>query len=427
MEAIEGTQITLEAVKDSIDLKTFGILAAVGKIELENIRERCQMGYRGRVSRGKVTGTAKFGYTIEAGLPVVVPGEAETVGRIFREYLEGRACEPIADSLNLDGVPTRNGGTWNGSRVWGILTSTTYIGEGQCCRVHYTKRDNGVRDVKHTKHMPEHNWVTVPYPRIIDDATWQKAREMRKHPQRKIWDRQRKHDVVYLLEGLLWCGHCGKRYRPGASYRILRWTTKDGVEHRRKSDTLRLRYMCNGGSKAGCPRPTMHVRSIEALVWETVANFILRPEQVKALLESQQTALESGETLENVVKARGHLAQVEAERGRALLQHQRGYIDDGELDIRMKGTNERIEYFQDELARLEAEATQATKALEILQGWLCEAHHIAARLENLTNVERAEVVRLLVDRVTVSGRETQIRMVLDSKGYVSSQPHRWPA
>jgi len=186
MEAIEGTQITLEAVKDIIDLKTFGILAVVGKIELENIRERCQMGYRGQVSRGKITGTAKFGYTIKAGLPVVMPGEAETVRRIFQEYLEGRACEPIADSLNLDGVPTRNGGIWNGSRVWGILTSTTYIGEGEYCRVQYTKRDNGVRDVKHTKHMPEHNWVTVPYPRIIDDATWQKAREMRKHPQENM-------------------------------------------------------------------------------------------------------------------------------------------------------------------------------------------------------------------------------------------------
>ena len=34
MEAIEGTNITIEAVKDTIDLKTFGIMAAVGKIEL---------------------------------------------------------------------------------------------------------------------------------------------------------------------------------------------------------------------------------------------------------------------------------------------------------------------------------------------------------------------------------------------------------
>ena len=91
MEAIEGTNITIEAVKDTIDLKTFGIMAAVGKIELENIRERMQMGYRGMVGNGKITGAPRFGYAIEDGLAVIVEQEAETVRRIFQDYLEGRA------------------------------------------------------------------------------------------------------------------------------------------------------------------------------------------------------------------------------------------------------------------------------------------------------------------------------------------------
>ena len=195
--------------------------------------------------------------------------------------MEGRACQPIADNLNLEGVPTRNGGIWNGSRVWSILTSQTYNGEGQHCRVRYTKRDNGLRDVKRTKHMPVDTWVSVPYPRIVDDHTWRKARELRKHPQRKVWDRQRKHDVVYLLESILWCDHCGKRYRPGASYRVYRHVTKDGVVHQRKSDTLRLRYMCDGGTKSGCPRPTIYAHVIETVVWDSVADFVSRPHVFK--------------------------------------------------------------------------------------------------------------------------------------------------
>lgn len=136
--------------------------------------------------------------------------------------------------------------------------------------------------------------------------------------------------------GILWCEHCGKRYRPGASKRVYRYRTKDGVEHRRTSDTLRLRYMCNGGTKAGCPRPTMYARSIETLVWNAVSDFISRPEQVKTLLAARQSDLESGGTLENVVKARERLSRMEDERGRTLLQHQRGYITDSELDVRMK-------------------------------------------------------------------------------------------
>ena len=427
MEAIEGTDVTLEAVKDSIDLNTFGLMAAVGKIELENIRERARMGARGRVSKGKITGTPKFGYGIEDSLPVVREAEAATVRRIFQDYLEGRACQPIADNLNLEAVPTRNGGTWNGSRVWGILTSQTYIGEGQHCRVQYIRKDNGVKDVRQVKHMPEARWVTVPYPRIIDDDTWRKAREMRIHPQRKVWDRQRKHDAVYLLESILWCEHCGKRYRPGASKRVYRWCTKDGVEHRRTSDTLRLRYMCNGGTKAGCPRPTMYARSIEALVWNKVAEFISRPEQVEVLLAARQSDLESGGTMENVVKGRERLSQVEAERGRTLLQHQRGYINDNELDVRMKGINERLEYFQSELTLLETEAAGANQALEAIQGWMDAAQHIASRLDSLTDAERAEVVKLLVDRVAVDGQDIKMRMVFDSGESTTSPPRRWRA
>ncbi len=55
------------------------------------------------------------------------------------------------------------------------------------------------------------------------------------------------------------------------------------------------------------------------------------------------------------------------------------------------------------------------------------AQHIAARLETLTNTEKAEVVKLLVDRVAVDGKEIQIRMVLDTTGYATSGPPDQPA
>ena len=38
MEVIEAYQIDLEAVLDAIDMKTFGLMAAIGKIELDNFR-----------------------------------------------------------------------------------------------------------------------------------------------------------------------------------------------------------------------------------------------------------------------------------------------------------------------------------------------------------------------------------------------------
>ena len=52
MEVVEAHQIRLEAVMDAIDMKTFGLMAAIGKIELDNFRERSTMGKRGTARDG---------------------------------------------------------------------------------------------------------------------------------------------------------------------------------------------------------------------------------------------------------------------------------------------------------------------------------------------------------------------------------------
>lgn len=171
----------------------------------------------------------------------------------------------------------------------------------------------------------------------------------------------------------------------------------------------------------------MYARSIETLVWNAVSDFISRPEQAKTLLAARQSDLESGGTLENVVKARERLSRMEDERGRTLLQHQRGYITDSELDVRMKGVNERIEYFQDEFEKLEIEAAGATEALEGVHNWMDAAQHIAVRLDTLSDADRAEVVKLLVDRVAVDGQDIKMRMVFDSRESTTSSPRRWRA
>ena len=51
MEVVEAHQIQLEAVMDAIDMKTFGLMAAIGKIELDNFRERSTMASAARPSR----------------------------------------------------------------------------------------------------------------------------------------------------------------------------------------------------------------------------------------------------------------------------------------------------------------------------------------------------------------------------------------
>ncbi len=50
---------------DNLDMKTFGIYAAVGKIEIDNLRERSAKGRRGAAKRGRVTGgSLPYGYRV---------------------------------------------------------------------------------------------------------------------------------------------------------------------------------------------------------------------------------------------------------------------------------------------------------------------------------------------------------------------------
>ena len=109
MEVVEAHQIRLEAVMDAIDMKTFGLMAAIGKIELDNFRKRSSLGKRGTAKQGRIpSGGLPYGYRIgDDGRPEVDEAEAEIVRRIFRQYVhEGMSSPAIAWQLTDDGIPT---------------------------------------------------------------------------------------------------------------------------------------------------------------------------------------------------------------------------------------------------------------------------------------------------------------------------------
>ena len=125
MEVVEAYQIDLEAVMDAIDMKTFGLMAAIGKIELDNFRERASMGKRGSAKQGRIpTNNVPFGYRLGEGRRAeVVESEAEIIRRVFRMYVrEDMGAPAIAKQLTAEGVPTpRAVGRWYDRTVTRIL------------------------------------------------------------------------------------------------------------------------------------------------------------------------------------------------------------------------------------------------------------------------------------------------------------------
>ena len=180
MEVIEAHRINIEAVMDAIDLKTFGLMAAVGKIELDNFRERSSMGKRGTAKQGRIPiGNVPYGYRVgEDGRPEVDESEAEVVRRVYQMYVhEGKGAPAITRQLNAEGVPVAaSGRQWWDGQVHRILSNETYRGTWWYGRARYVSTEEGMQ----VYDQPQDEWIGVPFPTLVDEETWEMARALRR-------------------------------------------------------------------------------------------------------------------------------------------------------------------------------------------------------------------------------------------------------
>lgn len=83
------------------------IMASLAQQESESLSQNVKLGMQYRFQQGKVMVNAScfLGYDKdENGDLVINPEQAETVKRIYREYLEGASCQQIARGLERDGI-----------------------------------------------------------------------------------------------------------------------------------------------------------------------------------------------------------------------------------------------------------------------------------------------------------------------------------
>lgn len=414
MEALEGTNIRLEAVKDTIDLKTFGILAAVGKIELENLKERVIMGHRGRARKGLVEARVKYGFTRDKeGRPVPEPFESEVVRRIFAEYVRGNGPDRIAEGLNRDGISTRMGRQWSRTSVQAVLKDPIYIGQGFYNRRRFVRRDDGQREVVHITWKNPEEWVPVPFPALIDKEVWEQAQEIR---QRNARLREHKGvGVPFLLQRLVWCAHCGTRFMAHYGYHYRRYRRKDGSLYVHRKPRPRRRYVCFRGvyRHSDCPRPRIKADLLEEVVWDTVKRLLEDPESIREMLAARRREFEERGAWAELERARRRLEEVEREEERAVTAFVKGYIDERGLEVQLKFIRERKEYYQEEVCRLEREVEAAKRDLAILDDFVAAAGTIRERLSSLGPEGRAEVLKTVLDRVIIDGDRVEVVLALE--------------
>jgi len=430
MEVVEAYQIRIEAVMDTVDIKTFAIYAAVGKIEIDNFRERATMGKRGVAKRGRVpVGSIPYGYRIgEDGKPEVEPVEGPTVQKIFREYAhEGKGAHIIARELTEQGTPLRRGSKWQAwstSYIHRILQHEAYKGTNWYGQFRHVITESG----KKLFRQPKENWIAIPYPQLVDEQTWERTQAMKK--QRKEMAKRNTRNV-YLLQGLLLCKECGLRFRARSQ--------RQSTTHRRggRSYTYILKkprsyYICLGTERyrLKCRKQaSLRADALDGLVWDEVARILREPSFIFQALQAQADGRGPEELAEKIAKAEQEMRAVQLEEDLAIRLYITSKVTEAQLDRQRKFITERLERIRAELASLKAQQRAIQERQALSEGILAWTAEIKARLDNLSPEERQQLLRLVLDKVTIdSQNRVQITLAISAPELVpidSQRPYWW--
>ncbi|MDE2843245.1 MAG: recombinase family protein [Chloroflexota bacterium] len=409
MEVIEAYQIELEAVMDAIDMKTFGLMAAIGKIELDNFRERVTMGKRGSAKQGRIpVNNVPFGYRLGEGRrPEVVDEDVEIIRRVFHMYVrEGMGAPAIARQLTAEGVPTpHNVGRWYDRTVTRILGTEAYRGTWWFGKERHVATENGMKRYD----RPEDEWVRVPFPPVVDEDLWEQAQQAKKQ---RLTRSGRNTKIFYLLQHLVRCAECG--YIMGCQANRRQTVKRDGKSYRYELDPPHRYYRCYGKLNIGVKcREHSYIRAerLEALVWGQVKKMLENPDLIVAGIEALNSEVEGGGLNEEIAKIERDLQKVQLEEDRAIRLYVSGKITETQLDHQRRFITERLETLREKLndyrARESAQVERRQQAERVVE-W---AERIGNGLDDLPQEERREVLRLLLDGATID-KDNRVNLTL---------------
>ena len=408
MEVVEAHQIRLEAVMDAIDMKTFGLMAAIGKIELDNFRERSTMGKRGTAKQGRVpTGGLPYGYRIgDDGRPEVVEEQAEVVRRIFDMYVnEGMGSPSIAVRLTDEGIPTQTGKQlWRQSYIHYVLANATYTGVWVYGKERHISTEDGTKSYD----QPRETWIEVPVPPLVDKETWGRAQKLKKQRSRTAG---RNTKVLYLLQHLLKCGECGHNFHAKSTWRTT--NVRNGKKYRYDLPVPRRYYKCNGmqSLRLRCrERPHIRAERLEDRVWDEVKRVLQNPDLIVAGIDTLDSQ-EGGGMEEEIAQAERDLRSIQMEEDRAIRLFVSGKITEAQLDHQRKFITERLESARAKLDDYRAREASGTEKRRLMETVLTWARNVGQGLDELTDEQRKEILQMVLEQAVID-RDNNVDITL---------------
>lgn len=244
------------------------VLSASNELYASLTSQKVKLAHYKNASKGKTHGLLPYGYNrSKDGFYEIIENEAKVIKRMYNLSLEGNGTYTIAKILNAEGTPTkfnRFKGTikrvdeytkqitehskkdvkWRGNVVYDMLVNTVYKG----------------------KRKWKDEYFDVPI--IVKPKLWDEVNNNLKKNKKNVGKRP---EYSYLLNGIIYCGHCGKEYR--------------GKKRPKGNDNA---YKCTGRRP---PKPSCtHSRGINLAKIETfIVKHLFNSEDFKKGLLQQKT------------------------------------------------------------------------------------------------------------------------------------------
>lgn len=421
-QELEKHHVGLEAVTETVDSTEVGKLITyikgfAAKLEEEKIKERSVRGRRARAAKGKIPSnrTRLFGFDY-------VPGKAEGEGirhineeeakliRQWKDWLlyEDVRLNEITRRTRDMRVPTCTGkGIWHESVIRAILSNPAIAGVTYAFTYNYEDRTpNRNGDRKRRKKLvrkPREQWVEIPgaTPAIITKAEFEVIQQ--KLAQNRLLPR-RQAVLFYWLQGHVICGLCGRRYRVKSTL----------VKKNTSNPHYVCYYECPCGNKMISPIPCTNRRwnrdKLQALVWEQLRAFLLKPEAVFAGVEAlRDNASQEDYYRQELSDIDRSLKRLDEEQWGLLQQAKRGFPE-AMVETDNKRINESRASLLQRKADLEEKIAEAAKAADNMAGIEKFCELASCNVDTLTDEDKKLLaksldlkVRIYPERVSIDG------------------------
>lgn len=396
VQEAESHGVDVVAVTQEIDTTTpagrllRNMLASFGQFEREMIAERVRETMKSAASKGRYCGgRIPFGYRGKTGGGLEPdPATRTIVQELYRMYLDGKSATDLVRHLRTIGHPLGL------TAVIRLLQNPTYIG-----------RQKWAGEVVAGEHEP-----------LIDRETFDAVQPIlaRNAGPGSGPRRTHKEHYEYLLDGIVYCGTCGKH--------MTTWTSLGKMKKRYSY------YGCTGNRRGGiCKVRPYNATELDRFVTEQLLDRMKDPEFIREAFHRQS---EDARKRLPALAVEKRTAETAVSTAQQRIDNLMRLASDGEW-----GAGDAQE-LRIELSKKRAARDDAQRRLDLLKGEIASVEHLCGmegdaeefRLRCLEQIDsgdpakRRMLFRAVLRRVTLFDDVIQIQLAFDSLKNEAGKP-----